>query len=1043
MSGSGITPINSGPLVIRTYLDSSPNNAYVLGLYDYPISSNRVLITSANGLLAPSDNIYVSSVTLSTGYGSTAIASSLTASNVYASTLIASTSVLTTIGYSSIIGSSFTGTTGIIASALPTSTVTTGPMTIQGITGYPGNYATVNNLLANTQFATANNILANLGTVSYTYLIGTGAIRASTMSTVSVSTTSISTTTLYSNILTTDAISGISSLSTTNLYFTGGIGSTLTTGSITINSTLTGSTINATTLSFSSLIGNTLSNTVSVNNATITNILATSTTTTNTILGSTLIGSTLLSNQLSLSVGSYSTLRGSTLLATTLTTSTMFVSTLVASTSVVTTQSMSSITASTIFVSTLSGSTLTVTQLGTMLSAYSTMTGSTLFVSTVNTSTLFVSTLLGSTLTVSTLFVSTASGSTVTVNTLTGQQISVSTLTGSTMFQNYIGVSSLIVPVLNVSSVSGGSIIISSLTAGTIDGFTFGSGGGSQISNTELGYALPVNTSGTNNTAFGYASLYTNTTGSNNTAFGVQSLYSNTTGSNNTGVGYNAGYIAGTVTGSYNTYLGYNSMPSTTSVTNEIVVGGSYSTSVNNIGSGNHSVTIGNAFTAKNRIYGNLAIGSNTAGSALTVTGSYQQIGGNMTIYNTVSYAAIWLYNDGATGSGMFLNASNRGTANDGGNYTGTVRNNYGSIRFQAMNGYDNARGITILASGYVGIGSALPQLALDVVGGMRCSVDGSTTNIEGDTTAIAAYSPSATTTSASIWMGYDPTNNCGYINCARANAIRPICIQTRGGSVGVGGTTNSAYILDVKGTGHFTGALIVGGSVTYGTLTVNSVAISESQWTGTTSLSYGYDVTVQSPATFSATTYAGLPIISATVQGIVQAGPSLSASSGYLSMRPPFFQGTLSNSDFVYGPYYGNFWSVSRININQNLSSYITTINFTYNPYNPYTGTNQAVPTNGITVIYSGYYLVTLTGNVDYAAAASITLFLGTYAANIYPGDPTIARITTLGFYGNTYAAPLSTIVYISNTQILYLACDLYGMSYDVMNIIVQWISN
>jgi hypothetical protein len=66
MSSSGITPINSGPLTIRTYLDSSADNTYLLGQYDYPIPQNRVLITSTSGLLGPSDNIYLSSINIST-----------------------------------------------------------------------------------------------------------------------------------------------------------------------------------------------------------------------------------------------------------------------------------------------------------------------------------------------------------------------------------------------------------------------------------------------------------------------------------------------------------------------------------------------------------------------------------------------------------------------------------------------------------------------------------------------------------------------------------------------------------------------------------------------------------------------------------------------------------------------------------------------------------------------------------------------------------------------------------------------------------------
>jgi len=65
MSSSGINAINSGPLIIRSYLGSSSNNTYALGDNDIPISSNRVLITSTNGLVVLSDNIYVSSITVS------------------------------------------------------------------------------------------------------------------------------------------------------------------------------------------------------------------------------------------------------------------------------------------------------------------------------------------------------------------------------------------------------------------------------------------------------------------------------------------------------------------------------------------------------------------------------------------------------------------------------------------------------------------------------------------------------------------------------------------------------------------------------------------------------------------------------------------------------------------------------------------------------------------------------------------------------------------------------------------------------------------
>src|SRR5215470_5325796 len=50
--------------------------------------------------------------------------------------------------------------------------------------------------------------------------------------------------------------------------------------------------------------------------------------------------------------------------------------------------------------------------------------------------------------------------------------------------------------------------------------------------------ALNLSTTGANNTAHGWFSLFSNTTGSSNTADGFQALLSNTTGTNNTATGF-------------------------------------------------------------------------------------------------------------------------------------------------------------------------------------------------------------------------------------------------------------------------------------------------------------------------------------------------------------------------------------------------------------------------------------------------------------------------------------------------------------------------
>ena len=94
---AGISAINSGPIVIRTYNDLSGNNTYFLGKYDIPISSNYVLITSTGGKLVPSNAIYVSSITTST---LTAVSSNISTLNV--STLIAVSSNISTLNVSTL-----------------------------------------------------------------------------------------------------------------------------------------------------------------------------------------------------------------------------------------------------------------------------------------------------------------------------------------------------------------------------------------------------------------------------------------------------------------------------------------------------------------------------------------------------------------------------------------------------------------------------------------------------------------------------------------------------------------------------------------------------------------------------------------------------------------------------------------------------------------------------------------------------------------------------------------------------------------------------
>ena len=96
MSSSGITAVNSGPIIIRTCLNSS-SKTVVLTDYDYPVSSNRVLITSTSGYVTASDNISISSITCSTIACSTINSSTINTRTINASTINTSTINLSTL----------------------------------------------------------------------------------------------------------------------------------------------------------------------------------------------------------------------------------------------------------------------------------------------------------------------------------------------------------------------------------------------------------------------------------------------------------------------------------------------------------------------------------------------------------------------------------------------------------------------------------------------------------------------------------------------------------------------------------------------------------------------------------------------------------------------------------------------------------------------------------------------------------------------------------------------------------------------------------
>jgi hypothetical protein len=116
--------------------------------------------------------------------------------------------------------------------------------------------------------------------------------------------------------------------------------------------------------------------------------------------------------------------------------------------------------------------------------------------------------------------------------------------------------------------------------------------------------ALNPSTTGSDNTAHGWFSLFSNTSGSDNTADGFQALYRNTTGVANTATGFQALFSN---TGNFNTATGYIALVSNT-------------TGVANTATGTHALafnTTGNENTAT----GDHALFNNTTGRFNTALG--------------------------------------------------------------------------------------------------------------------------------------------------------------------------------------------------------------------------------------------------------------------------------------------------------------------------------------------------------------------------------------------------------------------------------------
>ena len=466
-------------LVIRKATAHNPDGSFV--------KEGSVFTVSTNGKQNWTSDLKLNNLVLST----LSLQSQLyVASSLFDYTTVSSLAV-STLSASSITAAKMI-TTDIVTCTMNASTFFFPSVSLQSI------YASsMNNNSFTTNDATASTLrVTNLFATNFTFSTLVGSTLAGNALTASTTTTS--------------------TLSVTNLGFVNGIGSSLTTNTLTVPSTLFGSSLTVSTLTAVSMTSGAIQgSTLSVNTVNVLSTLTASTTIIKNGVYSTLVGSTFSANGVvvqSTMVGStvnainigYSTLVGniiavntlvvqSTVLGSTINTVNIGYSTLVGSTMAMNTG---------VWNSTLQGSTVNAVNMG-----YSTLTGSTLAANTA----VWNSTLIGSTLNAVNIGYSTVSGSTLVSNNATVSSIlTASTITASNVRCSTLSANSVVIPsTLVVSSMSGSTMAMSTINT---TGITAGSIGFSTLQGSTMGVnmivvASTITASSLNAVNIGYSTL--------------------------------------------------------------------------------------------------------------------------------------------------------------------------------------------------------------------------------------------------------------------------------------------------------------------------------------------------------------------------------------------------------------------------------------------------------------------------------------------------------------------------------------------------------
>lgn len=256
------------------------------------------------------------------------------------------------------------------------------------------------------------------------------------------------------------------------------------------------------------------------------------------------------------------------------------------------------------------------------------------------------------------------------------------------------------------------------------------------------------------------------------------------------------------------------------------------------------------SFNGKLEGFGNLAIKSTNPVGMLDICGSMVRTTfvatGNIGIGTTAPNCPLHVISSGSTDpsyNGVVIECTNNASttadslmslrvAQSGGNpyVSYDVKNRAGwcmgmdnaDNNFKLATSYDtlssNTRMTQATATGFIGIGTSwgyAPQSYFQVYGNTLASAS---SNADTGTNhhLVLTSTPSGTqpSTPYSMALGYDVSNNIGYINARGNSTSIPICFQTRGNNVGIG-TTNSTAELQVWGSTKINNSTIIKGMTT------------------------------------------------------------------------------------------------------------------------------------------------------------------------------------------------------------------------------------